>query len=48
MEWLIGERIDRYKIDKYKIDRYKINIKTYVIHVNGPIKSNNFSTIFKN
>lgn len=37
MEWLVGERIDKHEID----------IKTYAIHVNGPIKSGNFSTIFK-
>lgn len=38
MEWLIGERIDKYKID----------IKTNIIHVNSPIKTSNFSTVFKN
>ena len=33
----VGERIEKYEID----------IKTYIIHVNGPIKSGNFSIIFK-
>lgn len=28
-------------------DKYEIDIKMYIIHVMGPVKSRNLSTVFK-